>query len=99
MDVSGTVGGVATSARVILLTASDHGFDKVALTDATRIIDSSGQAATLQAITPGMQIDATGSPGENGALLAQRVQILRAQSPGLGSPRPAGPEESVARTS
>jgi hypothetical protein len=85
VNVAGTVDAVLASARVLLLQTADHGIDKVALSDATRIVDPSGAVVTLQAVTPGMQIEATGVPGEFGALIARRVQILRIENPPASS--------------
>jgi hypothetical protein len=74
--IEGTVLRVSPSARVITLQEPVQGFDAVALTDASEILSAEGQAATLDDVLPGMALEATGTPGQAGALLADRVHLL-----------------------
>ena len=68
---------VSLSARIIMLTQPVQGFNVVALTQETKLISADGNEITLTEMQRGMNIQASGKPGESNALLADKVLILR----------------------
>jgi len=70
---------VSLSARLIMLTEPVEGFDAVALTGESELINADGGEARLQEIKPGMYVQASGKPGGSSALLARKVFILEAK--------------------
>jgi DNA-binding CsgD family transcriptional regulator len=76
VTITGIVMDVALSARVITLTRPVSDITSIALTDATKILFKNGDEATLQEITDGMQIQATGEPGSPGSLIATQIVLL-----------------------
>lgn len=76
VTITGTVMDVSLSARIITLAEAVEGFDVVALTEESKLVSASGDEATLRDIRPGMRIEASGQPGESGALLAEQVLVV-----------------------
>jgi len=101
----GTVKDVSLSAKVIMLTEPVEGFSVIALTEESRLVSVDGSEITLHEIHPGMTIQATGQPGQSGALLATLVIVFGAEptriqfEPGTTSATVAGyvEERSVNR--
>lgn len=76
IQVTGQVGEVAASARVITFVEAVHGFQDVALIDGTQIVGPDGSPRTLQDVQPGMVIQASGWANGSGGVIAQRVRIV-----------------------
>ncbi|MFZ3069599.1 MAG: hypothetical protein WA110_00535 [Anaerolineaceae bacterium] len=76
VTITGIVMDVSLSARVIILTQPVSDITSIALTDETTILYKSGNEATLQEITNGMQIQATGEPGSPKSLIATQIVLL-----------------------
>lgn len=76
ITIVGTVMDVSLSARIITLAEPVEGFSIVALTEKCRLVSADGSEITLHEIRPGMTIQATGQPGESGALLASQVVVF-----------------------
>ncbi len=73
--IAGTVAEVLPSARLINLTAPVEGFAVIALTGETRILAADGSQTTLQAIQPGLAIEAAGRSEVPGALIASVIRV------------------------
>jgi len=73
--IAGTVAQVLPSAQVINLAAPVEGFSVIALTAGTRILAADGSETTLQALQPGMPIEAAGRSEVPGALIASVIRI------------------------
>ena len=76
VTIVGTVRDVSLSARVIALAEPVDGFSVVALTVTNTLLSADGNEIALRDIQPGMKIQASGVPGESGALLASEVHVL-----------------------
>lgn len=79
ITIVGTVMDVSLSARVIMLTEPVEGFGVVALTEESKLVSADGGEMALHEIRPGMRIQASGQPGESGALLANLVLVFEAE--------------------
>jgi hypothetical protein len=74
--IVGTVMNVSLSARIITLQEPVESISVIALTEESELASSDGEEITLQDIQPGMTIQASGEPGDSGALLARQVRLL-----------------------
>lgn len=86
--VSGVIGQVFVSARVVMLAEADQGVSFIALTDGTTIMTNSGAAATFEELQPGKVIQAFGSPVGTDAMLASRLVVF-------GEPTPTVPPREI----
>lgn len=79
--ITGQAKEVSASARVITFAEPVHGFESVALAEGAEIVGADGSPRTLQDIKPGMVIQASGSAGGSGSVLARKIRILTGPSP------------------
>jgi hypothetical protein len=77
LTIEGTVKDVSPSARIITLAEPADGFTIIALTEESQLLSASGKEILLRDLRSGMRIQASGQPGEPGALLANQVLVLR----------------------
>lgn len=78
---------VALDTRTITFAQPVRGFASAALGQTAVITDVDGNSKTLQDIAPGMLIEVTGQPSNQGALIGTAVRILPAPS---AAPTPGG---------
>jgi hypothetical protein len=74
-SVSGNVMDASASARIIMLEHPDHGISTIALTDATVLLSSGGEAIALTDISHGDSVKAHGHSGTPGTLLADKIIV------------------------
>ncbi|MHB1416094.1 MAG: BsuPI-related putative proteinase inhibitor [Chloroflexota bacterium] len=84
-QVEGTVVSTSPSAKIIEMAPVAGPSRTIALQPTTEIRYDDGKPATLQDIQPGMRLQATGSPGQDGSILAEVVTIMGKSA----SPSPA----------
>jgi hypothetical protein len=72
----GRVELVSVDARVISLAETIEGFDLVAITDDTVVLDLEGSEIALVELQPGTKIEVIGQPGDPGTLMAAQIQVL-----------------------
>ena len=80
ITIEGAVLDVSPSARIISLVEPVDGFTVVALTEESQLLSASEDKILLRDIQSGMRIQASGSSGRPGALLATQVRILATQA-------------------
>jgi hypothetical protein len=78
VTIEGTVLDASPSARIITLAEPVDGISVIALMEESELFSASGEEILLRDICAGMRIQASGLPGESGALLATQVRILEA---------------------
>lgn len=81
ITVAGQVRSISTTTRVIRLAKSVQGISTISLNDKTQIVSSTGSAKKLQDLKAGTLVEATGTAGASGSLLAQKVKILPPATP------------------
>lgn len=74
--ITGTVGSVVLSARVIELQSPVQGFTHIALTQETKLLSVEGGEINLRDLQVGTRIQVLGQPGASGALIAEEVRVL-----------------------
>jgi len=80
ITIKGIVMDVSLSARIITLKGSVEGFHVLALTENCELRFFSGEEIELQAIQPGMTIQASGQSGESDALITNSILVLETTS-------------------
>ncbi len=78
LTVSGQIKDVAAKSLVVHLVQADQGISTIALTNKTVITTSAGATKKWQDLKAGMAIQATGTKGSAGSIVATRVRILAA---------------------
>jgi len=76
LTLTGVVDEVSLSAQSIRLEKEVQGFSMIVLTADTRLVTASGSPIELDQIQQGLNIEASGRPGENQTLIADRIQVV-----------------------
>lgn len=77
ITITGTVADASPSARVIMLMEPTEGFDAIAVTEETVLVDGNGKALGMNEIRRGMFVKAQGASGQGGALIASHLILFR----------------------
>ncbi|MCL5952278.1 MAG: hypothetical protein M1132_11255 [Chloroflexi bacterium] len=81
LTVRGQIKNVVAKTLLVNLVKAVQGISSIALTTRTQILTSAGAAKKWQDLKAGMTIEATGTAGAKGTIVAQRVRIVLAPAP------------------